>query len=97
MKDNIRHSMWSICLDVDFKCDFVIIDEASLWISHILKHISGETVHIYKKLIWIFTFNYKKKPRMDKFSSEGRDGSGSALFHQPNPHKSTFDRLVYVL
>lgn len=38
MKDNIRHSMWGICLDIDFKCDFVIVNKASLWISHILKH-----------------------------------------------------------
>lgn len=30
--------MWGIGLDVDFKCDFVIIDEAPLWIGNILKH-----------------------------------------------------------
>ncbi|TNN50956.1 hypothetical protein EYF80_038829 [Liparis tanakae] len=31
MRSYVRHSMWGIGLDVDFKCDFVIIDEAPLW------------------------------------------------------------------
>lgn len=46
IKSYIRHSMWSICLDIDFKGDFVIVDEASLWISHILKHNTTKRVHI---------------------------------------------------
>lgn len=29
--------MWGVSLDIDFENNFVIIDEASLWISHILK------------------------------------------------------------
>lgn len=38
--------MWGICLDIDFKSDFVIINEAPLWISHILKHNNTKTVQI---------------------------------------------------
>jgi len=38
MRSYVRHSMWGIGLDVDFKCDFVIIDEAPLWVGHVLEH-----------------------------------------------------------
>lgn len=30
--------MWGVSLDIDFENNFVIIDEASLWISHILEN-----------------------------------------------------------
>lgn len=39
--------MWGIRLDVDFKCNFVVVDEAPLWIGHILKCI------IAKQLIFL--------------------------------------------
>lgn len=42
----LRHSMWGVCLDVDFKGDFVIVNEAPLWISHILKHRNAKTVKV---------------------------------------------------
>lgn len=45
-KSYIRHSMWGICLDKDFKGDFVIINETPLWISHILKHNTTKTITI---------------------------------------------------
>lgn len=34
--------MWGVCLDVDFKCDFVVIDEAPLWVGNVLKQNASE-------------------------------------------------------
>lgn len=42
--------MWGISLDVDFKGDFVIIDEAPLWISHILKRKPISSYQFEKEL-----------------------------------------------
>lgn len=37
MKCHIRHSVRGVGLDVDLKRDLVVVDEAPLWISYILK------------------------------------------------------------
>lgn len=51
-KSYIRHSVWGIGLDVDFKGDFVIVDKAPFWISYILKHsaiLTSEQLCMHQK------------------------------------------------
>lgn len=36
-KGHIRHSVRGVGLDVDLERDLVVVDEAPLWISHILE------------------------------------------------------------
>lgn len=61
----VRHSVWGICLDVDFKCDFVVINKAPLWISHVLKHkmrpqwISPLLLHCNEQMTTVNTFIFK--------------------------------------
>lgn len=50
MRCHIRHSVRSVGLDVDLERDLVVVDEAPLWIGHVLKgRTTGTQLLVEKK------------------------------------------------